>query len=162
MYPTSGSYHQISYARAAKAFGSDFSFTAVTFDLRHYRTVFNDKIFAVKGLVGLGFDDMPFQIMYTLGTHIRGYQITRFLDKNIVAAQAEYRQHIAGRFGYIVSGGFGQVAEKIGKVSMGEFKSSFGVGLRFALIPEHNVNLRIDMGIGDDDSSFDINLGEAF
>lgn len=162
MYPTQGNYHQFQVGRMSGTFGSDYNFTGAKFDLRHYRLLSEGKIIASRAVIGIGFDDMPFQMMYSLGGHLRGYKFPRFVDKNMIAFQTEYRKHWFGRFGYIVSGGFGQVASEIGKVSFGDLKPSLGLGLRFALIPEHNVNLRIDLGIGKDDSSFDINLGEAF
>ena len=162
MYPTGGSYHQFTVVNAAESFGSDYSYSAALVDLRHYRQILEDKILALRGIVGLGFNDPPFQLMWTLGTHLRGYKIPRFRDKNIIVFQTEYRQHLFGRFGYILSGGFGQVAEDVGQVSLGELKPSIGFGIRFALIPQHKFNLRIDLGIGMDDSSFDINFGEAF
>jgi hypothetical protein len=45
---------------------------------------------------------------------------------------------------------------------MDEIKPSAGLGIRFGLVPGENVNLRIDYGIGKDDSSFDINIMELF
>ena len=58
--------------------------------------------------------------------------------------------------------GCGQVAHEFEKISLKELKPSAGFGIRFALIPEQKVNLRIDLGMGKDDSSFDINILEVF
>ena len=66
------------------------------------------------------------------------------------------------RFGLVAFAGFGQVADKIEKMEFSEFKPSGGLGLRFALIPDQKVNLRIDMGVGKDDGSFDISIMEVF
>ena len=62
----------------------------------------------------------------------------------------------------VASAGIGQVAGKTGDFSLSELKPAFGIGLRFPLIAAQNVNLRIDLGLGKNDSSFDINIMEAF
>ena len=66
------------------------------------------------------------------------------------------------RFGLVAFAGFGQVAPELNQVSINDLKPSVGLGLRFTLIPEQKVNLRIDFGIGKDNSSFNIDFMEAF
>ncbi|MBW2005193.1 MAG: hypothetical protein JRI72_11410 [Deltaproteobacteria bacterium] len=84
------------------------------------------------------------------------------MDNNVIAFKTEYRMPLYWRFGFAAFTGFGQVTNKIENIEFGEFKPSGGLALRIALIPEQRVNLRIDIGMGKDDSSFDISIMEAF
>ncbi|MBL7073982.1 BamA/TamA family outer membrane protein [candidate division KSB1 bacterium] len=162
LYPTSGSYHQLTAVSSGPSLGSNFTFNSYLLDFRHYRPVFDEHIIAFRGVIGLSTGNPPFQMMNQLGGYLRGYKITRFVDKNLVAVQAEYRLPLFRRLGLVGFAGFGQVAENVGKISLKELKPSAGFGIRFALIPEQKVNLRIDLGMGKDDSSFDINIMEVF
>lgn len=50
-------------------------------------------------------------------------------------------------------------------LGVGQLRYSLGTGLRVAVIPSENVNLRIDYGLGlglSNDTGFYIGLGEAF
>ena len=162
LYPTHGSYFQVKLSTFEPSLGSDYPFTSSLIDLRHYHSISRARILAFRGLIALNNGDPPFQLMEKLGTYLRGYTITRFIDKNLLALQAEYRRPLRGRFGMVTFVGFGQVSDKIKAISFNQLKPAAGIGLRFALIPEQKVNLRIDMGFGKDDSSFDINIMEVF
>jgi outer membrane protein assembly factor BamA len=164
LYPTGGSYHQFRAGSYRSFLGSDFNYDSYMLDLRHYRHLFSGHILAVQGLFGSMSGNPPFQVMGLkgLGTFLRGYYQSRFVDKNVMALQAEYRLPLFWRFGLVGFLGLGQVAGTVKNISIGELKPSTGFGFRFALIPEQKVNLRIDIGIGKDDSSFDINITELF
>jgi hypothetical protein len=45
---------------------------------------------------------------------------------------------------------------------MDRYHAAYGIGFRFALIPEQRLNLRFDMGFGKEDMTIDMNLMEAF
>ncbi|MFC1508985.1 BamA/TamA family outer membrane protein [Candidatus Omnitrophota bacterium] len=165
LYPVSGSFHQFSASSYGSVLGSDFDFNSYLLDLRHYRQIFGKHIIAFQGVASINSGRPSFQFMNnnsSLGMYLRGYSQTRFVDRNVVAFQAEYRMPLYWRFGLVAFAGFGQVADKIGNMEFDEFKPSAGLGLRFALIPEQKVNLRIDIGVGKDDGSFDINIMETF
>jgi len=162
LYPTSGSYHQFSAVAYEPGLGSDFAYNSYLLDLRHYRPVFSKHILAFQGVIGLNTGNPPFNSLNQLGTYLRGYYQSRFQDKNLITFQAEYRLPLFGRFGLVGFAGCGQVAHEFEKISLNELKPSAGFGIRFALIPEQKVNLRIDFGFGKDDSSFDIVIMELF
>jgi len=165
LYPTSGSYHQLITGFYGPSLGSDFNFNIYLADLRHYLPLFDDHVLAFRGVAGINSGDPPFQMIYftgSLGAFLRGYTQSRFMDKSVVTFEAEYRLPLVWRFGLVGFAGIGQVAPKISQMSLNQLKPSAGFGIRFALIPEQNVNVRIDMGVGKDDASFNINLMEAF
>ncbi len=165
VYPSSGSYHQISVTSFGPALGSDYTYTSYTVDFRHYRKVFGTHVVAFQGVSCINTGQPSFQYMNevsSLGKYLRGYTRTLYVDKNVLAVQAEYRLPLKGRFGLVAFAGFGQVAGKLGRIAIDEFKPSAGMGIRFALIPGQKVNLRLDVGVGEDDSSLDISLMEMF
>ena len=165
LYPVSGSFHQFSASSYGSALGSDYNFNSYLIDLRHYRQLFGKHIIAFQGVASINTGRPSFQFLNnesSLGMYLRGYTQTRFVDKNVVAFQTEYRMPLYWRFGLVAFAGFGQVADKLENMEFGEFKPSGGLGLRFALIPDQKVNLRIDMGVGKDDGSIDINIMETF
>lgn len=165
LYPVSGGYHQLIVSSFGPTLGSDFTYTSWLVDLRQYFQVFDQHIIAFQGVTCINEGRPSFLYLNevsSLGKYLRGYNQTRFVDKNVVAFQTEYRMPLGGRFGLVAFAGFGQVTNKIKKLEFRDFKPSGGLGLRFALIPSQKVNLRIDLGIGKDDSSLDLNLMESF
>lgn len=165
VYPASGSFHQFSASSYGPLLGSDYTFNSYLADLRHYRQVFGSHVIAFQGVTCINTGRPSFQYMNdisSLGKYIRGYTKTLYVDKIVLAFQTEYRLPLTRRFGVVAFAGFGQVAEKMNNITFDEFKPSAGMGVRFALIPEQKVNLRVDVGFGKGDSSFDISLMEMF
>jgi len=94
------------------------------------------------------------------GIRMRGYYAGRYTDVNMGSVQAELRQHIYGRLGAAVWGGVGSVFHSFGHFRWRDLLPNFGVGLRIEM--KHNVNGRIDFGIGRGTSGFVFAIGEAF
>ena len=67
--------------------------------------------------------------------------------------QLEYRQYFWWKFGFVVFAGAGDVASELMKFSLTELKYSYGFGLRFLFNKEEKVNLRVDLGFGNDGTS---------
>jgi len=162
LYPLNGSFFQLSAISYSKAIGSEFNFTSYMIDLRNYRMIFDNHVFAVQSVIRFKNGKPPFQILAELGSYLRGYYQSRFIDKNLAVLQAEYRMPVYGRFGIVGFAGAGSTARQLIDFSINEIKYSTGFGIRFAIIPEQKVNLRIDFGFGRGDSSFDIALNEMF
>ncbi len=142
--------------------GSNFEGWRGTLDVRKYWT-FNTPTAESEGFantlaVQLYADAMtsgiPFFRMGFLGTTIngaaleRGYYGGRFRDKTLGLVQAEYRFPIWWRFGGVVFAATGNVASTPSAFDFTTLKYSIGAGLRFALVPEERINLRIDFGYG--------------
>jgi hypothetical protein len=142
--------------------GSNFEGWRGTLDVRKYWT-FNTPTASDEGFghtlaVQLYADammgDIPFFRMGLLGANIgglaleRGYYGGRFRDKILGIVQAEYRFPIWWRFGGVVFAATGNVAAAPSDFDLTTLKHSVGAGLRFALIPEERINLRIDFGYG--------------
>ncbi len=158
--------------------GSAFEGWRGTLELRKYWT-FNEPNAESNGLAHtLGvqwFTDVmtgniPFFRLGLLGQNVsgvalgRGYFGGRFRDKVLSYVQAEYRFPIFWRFGGVVFAGTGNVAATPSAFDFTTLKHSVGAGVRFALVPEERINLRIDVGYGFATQSFYpyVSFTEAF
>jgi hypothetical protein len=108
--------------------------------------------------------DAPFFGLCALGKSedIRGYEVGRYLDRNFLATQAEYRLQLPRRFGLVAFGGLGEVAESFGRFNARNLRPSFGAGMRFMLASRSKINLRFDYAVGRDSSAWYVGLMEAF
>ena len=162
-WPSRGSLVQLGASRADGAIGSDFDFTRVTFDARRYVAVGKTRVLALQGLVSHSSGEVPFDRMAQLGGNVlRGYLQGRYRDKALTAVQAEFRTPVWRRLGAAVFGGVGQVGPRLADFDGGELKSAGGFGLRYALSKEDKLNLRFDIGVGQNSSGTYVTLGEAF
>ncbi|MCH5318958.1 MAG: hypothetical protein J1E38_04550 [Paramuribaculum sp.] len=98
------------------------------------------------------------------GMRMRGYYMGSYIDNSQIAFQTEIRQHIWGRIGVVAWGGFATVFSSLRDLKKKEIRPEWlpngGLGLRFEF--KHNVNARIDFGIGRHTSGFVFAVGEAF
>ena len=92
---------------------------------------------------------------------MRGYYEGRYRDKDMIAFQMEYRLPVWWRFGLVGFVGFGGVADKIKKFKLKKFKYSIGWGIRYLLIRNEKINVRLDFGYGESSSGTYITIGEA-
>jgi hypothetical protein len=160
----SGTFYQLTTLFYRSAFGSDYSYDDIQFDLRNFFTTFSDHVIAVQGVGEFIDGEAPFQNLAKFGGQnvLRGYFDGRYRDKHGVALQAEYRIPVWWRIGIVGFAGIAQVAERISSFSMDRFWFAGGVGLRFAWNPEERVNLRLDYGVGNNSSGLYITMTEAF
>ncbi len=66
------------------------------------------------------------------------------------------------RIGAVGFVGVGQVADRLGGFAVDRFKTSVGLGLRFLLSRDDQLNLRADFGFGEGSSGFYLGMGEVF
>ena len=146
--------------------GSDFNYEVGVLDLRHYRQPFKGRRDILAGQLYGYFStgETPFTELAALGGGMimRGYYQGRYLDNLLLAAQAEYRVHVWKNIGAVGFAALGDVAEKFRDFKLSRLKPSAGVGLRYALIPEENLNIRVDFAVGQATNNFYIGISEAF
>jgi outer membrane protein assembly factor BamA len=136
-----------------------------TLELKQYLNFIENQVLACQMYGGFVAGTAPFQYRQRFGGEklMRGYLEGRFLDNDYVLAQAEYRFPVWWRFGMVVFGGLGQVSSSPSALSLAEFKTSIGVGVRYAISPEEKLNIRVDFGFGQDgNSGFYLTAAEAF
>lgn len=139
---------------------SVFSTTAI-FDA--YRQAWRGSVLAFDLYGQFNSGNTPWPLREELGSgmnRMRGYYAGRYIDRNQIAAQAELRQHIYGRFGCVAWVGGGTVFPSFDELQWSDILPNYGLGLRIEF--KHNVNLRVDYGFGKDTAGLVVQFAEAF
>lgn len=159
----SGRFYQAGFIVSPKFLGSTFTFTRLRIDLREYFPLGNAHILSAQALLHTTTGEVPFRFMPQIGGQniLRGYFEGRYRDNHMMALQAEYRSPFLYRFGFAVFGGIGEVSDRFSAFSLNGIKPSYGVGIRFAFIPEERIILRLDYGIGKNSDGVYVTLNEA-
>ena len=131
---------------------SDFTFAKLELDVRGYRAISPDHVFAFNFYVESAMGETPFYKLPALGgaKRMRGYFNGRYRDNFYGMMQLEYRQYFWKRVGFVAFGGVGNVASEILAYDFGNLKYSYGAGLRFLFNKKQKVNLRMDIGFGNE------------
>jgi outer membrane protein assembly factor BamA len=158
-----GNYFQVSAQLFSRFLAGDYNYFKFKADLRCYLPLWQAHVLALQGVFQAVPGETPFMALPPLGgdSLMRGFYLGRYRDKVLLAAQVEYRLPLWWRFGLVGFAGIGGVADRIGCLSAGRFKSSCGLGLRFRLNRE-GAKLRLDFGYGKETSGVYFTAGEAF
>jgi len=162
-WPTSGYWGELSYGVSDSYTESDFDYTIITADLRNYRSLSERFVLAGQFRYESVNGDAPFNHLPQIGGDLlmRGYYAGRYTDKNMYVIQTELRFPVWRKLGAAVFCGVGDVASKADEFKSENIKPSYGLGLRYRITDE-KVNVRLDLGYGDNSSGFYISFGEAF
>ncbi|WP_231959448.1 hypothetical protein [Nonlabens sp. Hel1_33_55] len=94
---------------------------------------------------------------------MRGYREGRFIDRDLVAAQAEYRKTFKdSRIGAVAFIGTGNVYRNIDEFQFKDLKPNYGFGVRYKLDESENLNIRLDWGFGRGTNEIYLGIAEAF
>ena len=93
MNPREGLYSEWAFMNYNAAAVSDFNMTAYVIDNRIYRPVKENTVFAAQRYGQFTSGNPPFNMLSLMGgdSLMRGYNLGRYRDKNLVAGQVEYR-----------------------------------------------------------------------
>jgi outer membrane protein assembly factor BamA len=163
-FPNSGGYQYFSFLIYPSG-ASDFKFIDIELDVRHYWAIKEDHVFATNFYLEAVSGDVPFYMLPALGgsKRMRGYFYGRYRDKFYSMLQVEYRQYFWRKFGFVVFGGLGNVASEVVEFDFGTMKYSYGAGLRFLFNKKQKINLRMDIGFGQDgNTGLYFGIEEAF
>lgn len=162
--PHRGAFYELSAMGWQRAIGSEYDFGELTLNLRQYFSVTETHVLALQ-LYGqfLG-GEVPFYKMAQVGGQrlLRGYYEGRYRDKELMAAQAEYRLPIFWRFGAVAFVAAGDVSDRWTHFSLDHVKWTAGGGLRFLLNDDERLNLRADFAFNIHTWGLYINITEAF
>lgn len=153
--PNQGGVVQITALNFSRSIGSDFPHNILRFDVRKYFKTTHTHVLAFQATGTFTEGEAHFRNMGLLGsqTMMRGYYGGRYRDNHALAVQGEYRLPIAGRFGAVGFASIGRVADRVEHFSFDKLKYAVGAGLRFALIKNEKLNLRLDYGLGFNDDN---------
>ncbi len=163
-FPTRGQLHEASVTAFGGGLGGDFSWTRRMVDLRRYLPLGPRHTVALQGLLVSNRGEPPFTQLGLLGGQnvLRGYYEGRDRDRNLAAAQAEYRRPLGSRFGLALFAAGGTVARDLAGLSLAHLRVAGGAGLRYLLSVSEGINFRLDYGVGDDSSGMYFTATEAF
>jgi outer membrane protein assembly factor BamA len=163
--PSSGYFIQFKNNFTREAFGS-------TEDFNNYELAFNNfwdikkngkSILVSRLFANIASGDVPFSGENIIGQDdLRGYSEGRYRGSQVYALQAELRQNIYRKFGMIGFLGFGFAVDEINEIPDSDLLPSFGIGLRYLMIPDEGINIGIDVGVGKEDWSLSFRIGETF
>jgi len=164
---TSGWFFETTFGVYDKMIGSTHDFALFRYDLRHYFPIKNKSkdILAFQTIGRFTRGDIPFSEYSFFGSSsiMRGYREGRYVDRDLIATQIEYRKSFKNsRFGAVAFVGFGNVYNNIDEMKLDEFKPNYGVGLRFKVDKNENLNIRLDWGFSDNKNNIYIGIAEAF
>jgi outer membrane protein assembly factor BamA len=150
--PLRGSFVRLAAPFHTRFLGSDYEFARFDLDAIHFFQLSGEHVLAVRGRWQSVLGTAPFYRMAELGgaTLLRGYLRGRFVDRHAVAFEVEYRFPIYWRFGGVAFVGVGQVAPAPIDFAFDRFHAAAGLGLRFALVPEERLKLRLDVAASPD------------
>jgi hypothetical protein len=162
-----GFFSELSYLHYRSSLGGNDGFNTINVDIRSFHPIGKKNVLAmqVTGIFQSG--DVPFNQLALMGGDMmmRGFYTGRYRDKNMIAAQAEFRMlpfAFHKRLGASLFAGTAVVGPQIGEMSTRYLRASAGVGLRYLLFPKKDIFLRFDIGFSSDGPSYYVFNGEAF
>lgn len=164
---TRGIFAEFTQGFYGKVLGGSHTFRLSKLDLRTYARLGKKSVVGGQFFLRHSTPGAPVQELSALGGPdlLRGFQEFRFRDNLAAFAQTEYRWQAFKSIGFVAFAGAGQVGSSSSRLAFDELRYSVGGGLRVLIIPQENINLRVDYGLGfgrSSGSGFYLGLGEAF
>ncbi len=169
-YTLHGSYLRLNAGFAPGFLSATGAMQQYNAELRHFISLTKKTVLGFNVLFNSNTGKtVPFYFLNQLGSDqiMRGYYQGRFRDRDLLAAQVEYRYLFFPRFGVAVFAGEGQVFGQ-SRFAVGQFKPDYGFGGRYVFDMKSRITIRLDYGRGlrpageKTISGFYLSLGEAF
>lgn len=163
-----GVYAELAFLNYAPTLGSSNSFRSTQFDYRHYaKGLRKDQVLAWQAAGMFNSGDVPFNQLALMGGEniMRGYYLGRFRDKNMLAAQVEYRVlpfPFSGRFGTAAFLSTATVAPTAKTILSSPLKFAGGVGARYLIFKSKDIFVRFDVAFTSEGSGYYFFIGESF
>lgn len=148
-----------------RALGDSYSHDKLLVAGNAYLPFGSGTVIAVRGSLCAAGGDAPYYDLCLFGTanDLRGYTTGRYRDGASWAMQAEWRQHVAGRWGAVAFAGLGGIAPSVGSImGQGNLLPAGGVGVRYQPFRSNDVQLRVDLATGKNDHAVYVGIAEAF
>ena len=166
-YPQNGCLFNFKSVLFSDIFASDYSFIRSEIDLRQYLSIFPNQTLAFQGYLSTISDEVPFHKMSYLNDNMRAVTANKFIDRHSIVFRIENRifpwsHPLLERFGFVTFLETGEVARSIEGFSINELKLSYGAGLRISFLMNDRLNVRLDIGFGEQNKSLSIGSREEF
>ncbi len=145
----------------------DYGFSNYNVDVRKYFSIKEDKmVLAAQAYMNITDGNTPFYKLSSLGGKhfLRGIPSPlKYINNNAWYVQTEYRQYIWWRVGAVAFIGTGRAFNTFNDQLFKELHVAGGAGLRFKVLPDDGLNLRLDFGMTNrGDNAIYFTLREAF
>ena len=162
-----GFFSELAFLHYSPHLGTGYEFTSIFTDVRWFRPIRTRNVLALHLNGQFTYGHPPFNQLALMGgeSMMRGYYLGRFRDRNLVAAQAEYRMlpfPFAKRWGAAIFGGTGAVFNSLSNLERDHIVFAGGAGIRFQLFPKKDVWLRLDLAFTKEGTGVYVFIGEAF
>jgi len=163
MSPSAGLLVDLRANFADQAFGSDFNYETWELSGNYYRRA-GPGVVALRAYACHASERTPlFDLcLFGSGSDLRGYEVGRYRDHAMFAAQGEYRFPLGGRWGGVVFGGWGKVAPSFGAMDEQLDLPSVGAGVRWLAAEKARVNLSVDVARARDTTSLYVYVKESY
>jgi len=156
----SGRYFKADVLANDERIGSDKTYQSYSLTLRSFHEL-SDSVVLAWDLAGCKRGGTaPLWDACRIG--LRGFSATDYLGRKSGSLQAEARWRLSKRWGLAGFGGVGYVGKSFSGVHENEPIPSYGIGLRFSVLPAKRVNLRVDYAWSTDSEALHVSVGEAF
>jgi outer membrane protein assembly factor BamA len=161
--PSRGQLMSVDVTRYPGALGSDSQFTAVELNFSSFHALQRAQgVLAWQVKADLNGGEVPWDHLAKAGgaKALRGYLEGRYRDRQLVLAQLEYRRPLHRRHGMVAWLGAGAIADRLDELQLGQLLPTVGIGYRLEV--KQRVNLRLDLGVGDQAVGFYFGINESF
>lgn len=93
---------------------------------------------------------------------LRGFAVTDYLGQVSASGQAEARWQLSKRWGVVGFAGVGYVNKSFNEIREAEPIPSYGVGVRFSVLPAKRINMRVDFARSTHSDAIYLSVGEVF
>ncbi|MFK7875682.1 MAG: BamA/TamA family outer membrane protein [Paracoccaceae bacterium] len=155
-YPTNGSRVSATVNRGFSLSEGSRAYNYASLNFDAYRTVGEEKVVAGRLSTCAASSDAPFFDKCSIGftDGFRGFNPTQFYDTRLVSAQAEYRQRLGNRFGFVAFGGIGWTGSEFGSLTDNGDRIAGGVGVRYRVSQKFPVDFSVDVSTNNDAEEF--------
>jgi outer membrane protein assembly factor BamA len=163
--PSRGHYIQGFALFFSEETGSDYTFNNYYLDARRYFAVRGgDGVLALQGFLFATTGEPPIWRLAQMGgrAHSRGYRRGRYVDRTLLALQAEWRQSVLWRLGVVGFAGLADVAYEFADLRLKTMRPTVGGGLRLRVADRRDISARADVAFGGDTPRFYFSIGHAF
>lgn len=164
-WPINGIFGQIRQVFYSKAFGGDYNFFMQSFDLRTYSYLFWGTSVALGAIYEVEKGDAPFDMLPTLDgiKRFRGVERGKFLDKQSISTQVEFRKHLFWRLAGTIFFEAGKVGPYFSQLARNRWHYAPGFGGRLLLNKAEKTYVRGDLSLVDGKNlGMTIYIREAF
>lgn len=143
-----------------QSFGSDNSYQSYKLAYRSYHQLQTPVVLAWQVVGCRKSGKVPIWDACRLG--LRGFPATDYMGKSSLMGQFEARWRISKRWGLVGFAGAGQITKSFSELRDHDIVPSYGVGVRFSVLPVKRINLRVDYGRSTDSDAVYLSVAEAF